>query len=122
MLPTFAELTGQRVNAGDGITLTPLLIGKGKQKEHDYLYFEFHEGGGRQAIRQGNWKLIRLNASSEAKTTWELYNIAADPSEVHNVVADYPRKVEELKVLLREAHVYDPNWPLLEVEKRNNRE
>ena len=47
MLPTFAELTGQRVNAGDGITLTPLLTGKGKQQEHDYLYFEFHEGGGR---------------------------------------------------------------------------
>ena len=122
MLPTFAELTGQRVNAGDGITLTPLLTGKGKQQEHDYLYFEFHEGGGRQAVRQGNWKLIRLNASSEAKTTWELYNIAADPSEIHNVIADYPRKTEELKKLLREAHVYDPNWLLLEGEKRNNRE
>lgn len=122
MLPTFAELTGQRVNAGDGITLTPLLTGKGKLQEHDYLYFEFHEGGGRQAVRQGNWKLIRLNASSEAKTTWELYNIAADPSEIHNVIADYPRKTEELKKLLREAHVYDPNWPLLEGEKRNDRE
>lgn len=65
--------------------------------------------------------MIRLNASSEAKTTWELYNIAADPSEIHNVIADYPRKTEELKKLLREAHMYDPNWPLLEGEKRNNR-
>ncbi|MDE5612974.1 MAG: arylsulfatase, partial [Odoribacter sp.] len=64
MLPTFAQLTGVKMkDRVDGISLMPLLTGKGKQQEHDHFYFEFHEGGGRQALRQGNWKLVRLRVS-----------------------------------------------------------
>lgn len=121
MLPTFAQLTGVKMkNRVDGITLMPLLTGKGKQQEHDHFYFEFHEGGGRQALRQGNWKLVRLRVSQgEDKLKTELYNLAADPSEVHDLAAEYPEKVQELLTLLKQEHVYDPNWPLLkeEIEK-----
>ena len=125
MLPTFAQLTDVKMkNRVDGISLMPLLTGKGKQQEHDHFYFEFHEGGGRQALRQGNWKLVRLRVSQgEDKLKTELYNLAADPSEVHDLAAEYPEKVEELLTLLKQEHEYDPNWPLLkeEIEKAKQR-
>lgn len=116
MLPTFAQLTGNKVKKTDGISLMPTLTGKGKQKEHDYFYFEFQELGGRQAVRKGDWKLIRLKASKGDNSIWELYNLAADPSEVHNIILEYPEKAKELAAIMQEAHVYDPNWPLLQEE------
>lgn len=116
MLPTFAQLTGNKVKKTDGISLMPTLTGKGKQKEHDYFYFEFQEMGGRQAVRKGDWKLIRLKASKGENSIWELYNLAADPSEIHNIIKEYPEKAKELADIMKEAHVYDPNWPLLQEE------
>lgn len=52
-MPTFAALTGSEAGTTDGISLVPLLTGKGEQKKHDYFYFEFQELGGRQAVRKG---------------------------------------------------------------------
>jgi len=69
--------------------------GEKGQKEHDFFYFEFHELNGRQAVIRGNWKLLHLNIQKEP--VYELYNIASDPSEVHNVISLYPEKAEELK-------------------------
>lgn len=117
MLPTFAQMTGVKVKDRiDGISLMPLLTGKGKQKEHDHFYFEFQEAGGRQAVRKGDWKLVRLHASKGDQSVLELYNLAADPSENHNLAAERPEKVKELFALMEEDHVYDPNWPLLKEE------
>ena len=98
----------------DGISILPTLLGKGNQQAHDYLYFEFHELNGRQSIRQGDWKLVHLNIQKESR--YELYNLASDPSEYYNVLSLYPEKAEELKALMREAHQYDENWPLLPSE------
>lgn len=93
------------------------MTGKGNKKEHDHFYFEFHEGGGRQALRQGDWKLVRLRVSQgNDKIKTELYNLAADPAEVHDLAAQYPDKVQELLTILNAEHVYDPNWPLLKEE------
>lgn len=119
MLPTFTQLTGNKVKETDGVSLMPLLTGKGKQKEHGHFYFEFHEGGGRQAVRKGDWKLVRLKASHGDQSVLELYNLAADASENYNLAAERPEKVKELFDLMQQEHVYDPNWPLLkeEIEK-----
>lgn len=117
ILPTFAQLTGNSVKAStDGISLVPLLTGQGKQKQHDYFYFEFQELGGRQAVRKDDWKLIRLKASQGEQSVYELYNLKNDPSETTDLLASEPAKVKELKVIMEKAHVYDPNWPLLEDE------
>lgn len=69
--------------------------------------------------------MIRLNVSKdENKIKTELYNLAADPSEVHDLAAERPDKVQELLTILNTEHVYDPNWPLLKKErqkvKKNN--
>lgn len=116
MLPTFAQLTGLKSGRTDGVSLMPILTGKGKQKEHDHFYFEFQELGGRQAVRQGDWKLVRLEVSKGDQAVVELYNLAADPSEIYNLAAERPDKVRELLILMEQDHVYDPNWPLLKEE------
>lgn len=121
MMPTFAALTDTPVKntCHDGISLLPTLTGKGRQQQHSHIYFEFHEGGGRQAVRQGDWKLIKLNVSHDEKEqVTELYNLAADPSECHNLASAYPDKVKELERIILQEHTFDPNWPLLHDERQ----
>ena len=118
LLPTFRDIVSPKAKARegeDGISLLPLLTGRKGQKQHDFLYFEFQESGGRQAVRQGDWKLVHLNVSTP-DDYYELYNIASDPSERHNLLADYPEKAAELKALMEQQHVRNANFPLLPQE------
>lgn len=109
---TFADAAGAPAPEGDGVSLMPLLEGReGIQQQHDHLYFEFMELGGRQAVRQGPWKLLHLGIRSQ-NPRWELYNIDEDPSEQHDLAAEHPEKVEELRALMVREHVDDPAWPL----------
>ncbi len=65
VLPTFADIAGSEVPENiDGISFLPELLGK-KQKQHEYLYWEFHEQGGRQAVRMSRWKAVRLNVNKD---------------------------------------------------------
>lgn len=109
MMPTFVELLGKdetwRDEAMDGISILPTLTGKGHQEEHDFLYWEFHEEGGRQAVRAGDWKLIRQNIQS-GNPTLELYNIADDPHEDRDLAASYPDKVAELQKIMDREHTH----------------
>lgn len=113
MMPTFRQLMNPKANIKDmdGISLMPTLEGVKGQKQHDYLYFEFQEMNGRQAVRQGAWKLLRLNIHGN-NPHYELYNIYADPQEKRDVLDQYPEKAKELKAIMRKAHVDDPSWPL----------
>ena len=104
MLPTFAELSGAQFSETvDGISIVPTLLAEGNQKQHTYLYWEFHEKGGRQALRQGDWKLVQYNVNKTPQGELELYNIANDPSEEQNLAAENPEKVKELKKLMNGA-------------------
>lgn len=113
LMPTFEELLNTkdvRIKR-EGISLLPLLENRTGQEEHDYLYFEFMEMNGRQAVRKGPWKLIHLNIRGE-QPTFELYNLTSDPSEKENLIDAYPQKAAELKTILQIAHQEDPAWPL----------
>ncbi|MDF1571134.1 MAG: arylsulfatase [Bacteroidales bacterium] len=111
MFPTFAELTGGTVPEGiDGISMVPALTGQGNQEEHARLYWEFHERGGRIALREGNWKAIRYNVSEAPNSRIELYNLEADPGETTNVVEEYPEVERRLDALLRTARTPHPVW------------
>ncbi len=112
-LATFAELTDQDPpSVTDGISILPLLLEDGEQAEHEYLYFEFHEQNGRQAVIQGDWKLLHLDIRDGGR--YELYNLASDPSENHNLLGLYPGKAAELKEIMEGARTDDPDWPLFE--------
>jgi len=109
VFPTLAELTGQEIqNNVDGISFLPTLLGKEGQQEHEYLYWEFHEKNGRQAIRKGDWKLVRYDVFSPENTTTELYNIAQDPAETRNVAEENQVITKELLHLLEGARTESP--------------
>ncbi|MCJ7730381.1 MAG: arylsulfatase, partial [Sedimentisphaerales bacterium] len=64
-LPTCCELVGIETPPNfDGISMLPTLLGQTrKQKKHEFLYWEFHEQGKKQAVRMGDWKGVRLNVA-----------------------------------------------------------
>ena len=52
--PTVRELASAEAQADtDGISMVPLLLGRGEQQKHDFLYWQFFEGGGKRARLQG---------------------------------------------------------------------
>jgi arylsulfatase A-like enzyme len=113
ILPTFAEITGAEVTADiDGISFLPELLGK-KQKQHEYLYWEFHEQGGKAAIRMGNWKAIKLNIDKPEKTVTELYDLSLDISETNNVADANPEIVKKMEELMKQAHTPSAVFPFI---------
>ncbi|WP_297085847.1 arylsulfatase [uncultured Draconibacterium sp.] len=103
-LPTVAELTGaQQPENIDGISYLPTLLNTGKQAQHDYLYWEFHEKNGRIALRKDNWKLVRYDVLSPEITTTELYDISTDIGEENNQAEQQPELVKELLKLMKDA-------------------
>jgi len=103
-LPTVAEVVGAETPENiDGISYLPTLLGENDQKQHDYLYWEFHEKNGRLAVRQGDWKLVRYDVFSTKKTTTELYNLSTDLGEENNVAEQHPEVVKELSEIMKNA-------------------
>ena len=103
VMPTVTEMAGISAPENiDGISFLPTLLGK-EQKSHDYLYWEFHERSGRQALRKGDWKLVRYNVLKPQETTTELYNLAEDIGEENNVAEENPELVNELVGLMKSA-------------------
>ena len=103
MFPTVAEITGiETLENIDGISFLPTLLGQ-EQKPHDYLYWEFHERGGRKALRKGDCKLVNYNVLKPELTTIELYNLIDDPGEENNVAHAHPKIVAELIELMKSA-------------------
>jgi arylsulfatase A-like enzyme len=115
VMPTIADLAGVKAPENiDGVSFLPTLLGKEGQRKHAYMYWEFHEMGGRQAIRKGNWKMVRNNVMIAEKTTTELYDLNGDPGEETNVAAQYPGVVKELLDLIRTSRVENPDFPFIE--------
>ena len=107
LLPTFVSLADakQKIpNNIDGISLVADLLQEGKQQKHDYLYFELHESGGKQAVIKGPWKAIRLEVDKDPKGPLLLYNIEKDPAELTNLAGQYPKIVQEMAGIMDRAH------------------
>ncbi len=106
VMPTLADLSGIKTPENmDGLSFLPVLLGLPNQKEHDYLYWEFHEMGGKLAIREGNWKLVRNQLNDPAKTTTELYDLKTDLGESKNIAALHPEIVKRLLKIMAKASV-----------------
>ncbi|MCK0191211.1 arylsulfatase [Arenibacter sp. F20364] len=105
VFPTLAEIAGIKETHGlDGISLLPTLLGNSnEQKEHEYLYWEFHEKGGRQAVRMGNWKAVKYNVLKNPNAQLELYDLSKDYGEENNLAADFPEVVTEMENILQKA-------------------
>ncbi len=97
-LPTACELAGVNAPGGiDGISIVPTLLRKGKQEQHEYMYWEFYERGFQQAVRLGDWKALRLKQGEPL----ELYNLKKDIGETKNVAAQNPKIIEKIEEILK---------------------
>lgn len=108
LFPTIANLMGlSQFDPGDGISLTPTLLGR-RQTKHSFLYWEHHdEGVFGQALRSGDWKLVR----SRSDASWELFRLDRDPAESNNLAKRYSRTVRRLERLINGARTVSPDWP-----------
>lgn len=108
-LPTACDLVGAKPPADtDGISFLPTLTGQGEQKEHDFLYWEFHEGGFKQAVRHGQWKAIRLAPDKPL----QLFDVVADPAEQTNLADKHPDVVQTIEAYLKTARTESKEFPV----------
>lgn len=119
IMPTFAEIADIEAPKNiDGISFLPELLGE-EQKEHEYLYWEFHEQGGKKAVRKGKWKAVKLKCFNKEKTTVELYDLSVDKEEKNNIAADHPEIVKELVGVMQKEHTENPDFPFQANVKNN---
>lgn len=77
-----------KIIPSEGMSMLPAIL-HGNNKTHDYLYWE-HEG--HCAVRHANWKLVKPSIGGQ----WELYDVAKDRSERHNLASFHPDIVKAL--------------------------
>jgi arylsulfatase A-like enzyme len=106
---TFAEMVGQPIPPGlDSVSLLPTLSGRPKgQQAHEYLYWEFYEQRGRQAVRFGPWKAIREPMRTGRV---QLFDLSKDVGENEDLAAARQDLVARASKYMDDAHVPDPLW------------
>lgn len=100
VVPTLLELAGAPTPAAwNGAPRPPLAgrslvpaLGKDVTIEREFLFFK-HSGN--RALRVGDWKVV----ASGPDAPWELYDLAEDRSETHDLAERHPDKVKELAAL-----------------------
>ena len=99
LMATFVELAGaihpaprdgRTLQPLEGESLLPLFLGQTHERKAP-IFWE-HEGN--RAVRLGQWKLVARHRQS-----WELYDVAADRTELTNLASSQPEKVMELSAL-----------------------
>ena len=111
VMPTLAEIAGVKSLAKqylstkttqpdcfDGISFLPTLLGHDdRQRQHEFLYWEFHETD-QIAVRAGDWKMVVV------KGVPRLYNLADDISETRDIAAQHPDIVARLTDIILAEH------------------
>jgi len=87
----------------DGVSLLPLLTGKAVDSTDRSLFWRM---GNKNAMRSGQWKLIRDNKE------WQLYDLAHDIGEATNLAAKEPARVKQLDAMWNKwnSEQIEPLW------------
>lgn len=120
-LGTAADLTGAKAPAAlDSVSFAPTLLSKPGQGQHEFLYWEFHEGGFKQAaLYQGRWKGIRQGGPDAPVALYDQQN---DIAETTNVAAEHPEIAEKIRSYLKTARSESPDWePRWKAEARKKK-
>jgi arylsulfatase A-like enzyme len=123
VMPTLAELVGASQHLPkqlDGLSYAPTLLGHAdQQKTHEYLYWEAagtKQDVTQQAVRWGDWKAVRNRGAD----SFELYDLAKDVGEEHNVAAQNPSVMQKIESICREAHTPERKFEQADPEGIND--
>jgi arylsulfatase len=99
IMPTALELAGAgfpEAQGGrsllEGRSFAPVFASQAPE-EREALYWAY---GGNWAVRQGDWKLVY---DSNRSKRMELYNLAEDPTELNDLSAERPDRLQALRAL-----------------------
>ena len=108
MMPTLCEAAGIAAPAGiDGSSQLAGWLGQKTLIRRDPMYWEFHENGFSQAVRAGDWKLIR-RASGEP----ELFNLREDPAEKNDLAGKEAPRVAQMTALMASLRKDSADFPI----------
>jgi arylsulfatase A-like enzyme len=111
LLPTLAEVVGEKPPAGlDGMSIIGAMKGE-KLPSRTYLYWEFHENGFSQAVRMGNWKGVRLK---NRHAPIQLYDLVTDLGETQDVAASHADIVKRISEIMNSARTDSKEFPIKE--------
>ena len=117
VMPTLLELAGiehpgagtfqgREVQSMQGRSIVPILTGERAtiREPGDFMGWELF---GKQAIRQGDWKILYVPSipSRDVRLPvlkpgqWQLYNLADDPAEMNDLAGSNPAKLKEMLAL-----------------------
>ena len=82
------KYNGQKIKRAEGKSLLPVFV-KNKPLQREAIYWE-HEGN--RAVRHGKFKLV----AKGRKGKWELYDIEADRSELHDLADAQPERAKKM--------------------------
>jgi arylsulfatase len=106
--PTLCEIGGaEPPDDTDGISFLPEMTGS-KQEKHKYLYWEFPESGGQQAVIKGKYKALRKNMHS-GNTEFMLYDLSTDREETTDIADRHPEIISEIENIIEREHERSPN-------------
>jgi len=111
LFPTFCELAGTETPDDlDGISFLPALLGA-EQKQHEYLYWEFFEGGGKRAVRIGKWKAVQNQVNREGQNaSIEIYDLESDRAETRNLADQNAELITRVRNIFKRAHTPSALW------------
>jgi len=97
------KFRGNAILPMEGVSLRPALKGKSLGRKQP-IFWE-HEGN--KAMRDGKWKLVQ-----KWRGPWELYDMEADRTELHNVIAQYPEIAARLQIAWKawEQRTFTDRW------------
>jgi arylsulfatase A len=104
MFATLSEIAGIQAPPSDGISLVPVMTGKGKVQRREYLYFEFSEKSGQIAIRFEKFKAVKSDLKKNRNAAWELYDMENDEKESVDIASKHPEIISKLDAIVKKEH------------------